>query len=195
MEHLIYIRPATEADAPLLARCVLMAFLVDMSHFDRTETDRILDGMTALCRRKDTLYSWKNSTIAMLDDHAAGCIISYDGARYAEMKSLSMPLLLEFMKPVWGNSFDQMTDETCAGEFYLDTMAVLPEFRHNGLATRMLRSQVAAAAEKGIPLCTLLVDPANPRARRLYERIGFKEDGKIFAFSEEYIRMIVEIDA
>ena len=49
----------------------------------------------------------------------------------------------------------------------------LPEFQGKGLGTAVLQHVIEQGARRALPV-TLSVVPANPRARRLYERLGFE---------------------
>lgn len=56
-------------------------------------------------------------------------------------------------------------------------IAILPEFRHRGIGTAALRWVLAAAAA-GRKRVSIHVELFNPGARRLYERLGFREAGR-----------------
>lgn len=53
-------------------------------------------------------------------------------------------------------------------------VAVLPGWRGRGIGTALVRELVARCASVGAPALSLSVQRANP-ARRLYERLGFRE--------------------
>ena len=67
-----------------------------------------------------------------------------------------------------------MDDETQAGELYLDSLAVLPEYRRRGIANRLIRATKERADKMGLPCVGLLVDKGNPDGEALYASIGFK---------------------
>jgi ribosomal protein S18 acetylase RimI-like enzyme len=59
--------------------------------------------------------------------------------------------------------------------WYVNVLAVLPEFRGRGLGTRLLTiaEQMALRLDKrGL---SIIVSDANLDARRLYERVGYRE--------------------
>ena len=64
-------------------------------------------------------------------------------------------------------------DETEAGELYLDSLAVRPDYQGQGIATRLLQAAADKAAAMGIGAVGLLVDDNNPKAEKLYHRCGF----------------------
>lgn len=59
-------------------------------------------------------------------------------------------------------------------------MATRPDARRRGHATRVLRSLLAAGAARKLDGYWLLVTAANPGARELYARSGFREAGRYF---------------
>ena len=67
-----------------------------------------------------------------------------------------------------------MDDETQAGELYLDSLAVLPEYRRQGIASRLIKATKERANEMGLPCVGLLVDKGNPSGEALYTSVGFR---------------------
>ena len=60
---------------------------------------------------------------------------------------------------------------------YVVTLDVAPEARGQGVATRLMRAQEAAAAEQGAMSMILHVFYANAAAISLYERLGYRSVG------------------
>jgi len=55
---------------------------------------------------------------------------------------------------------------------YIVELQVLPELQGRGIGTAVVRKVIEQGANRGVPV-TLSVVPGNPRAKRLYERLGF----------------------
>jgi ribosomal protein S18 acetylase RimI-like enzyme len=79
---------------------------------------------------------------------------------------------------------------------HLDTLAVHPDARGQGIGTQLIQAVEALAQSEGKGRVTLEVEDINPRARRLYEQLGFVEDkfeklpwpwSKAFAFAGSYV--------
>jgi ribosomal protein S18 acetylase RimI-like enzyme len=62
-----------------------------------------------------------------------------------------------------------------ADTVHLAQIAVSPDARRRGLASRLIAASLAAALGEGCTRATLLVGEHNPGARRLYDRLGFEE--------------------
>jgi ribosomal protein S18 acetylase RimI-like enzyme len=56
---------------------------------------------------------------------------------------------------------------------YLADLQILPELQGLGIGTAVVRGLIAQAETLGVPV-GLVVQQTNARARRLYERLGFK---------------------
>lgn len=61
---------------------------------------------------------------------------------------------------------------------YFYSLRVLEMFRGHGLGTRLIAEAEALAAEAGCRGVTIAAAKDNPRARRLYERLGFRMVGE-----------------
>jgi len=70
------------------------------------------------------------------------------------------------------------------GELYVAEIQVAPEFQGGGLGTALMRTVMAEAAARGVPV-TLQVLKANLGARRLYDRLGFHATGE----ADPHVRM------
>jgi ribosomal protein S18 acetylase RimI-like enzyme len=64
-------------------------------------------------------------------------------------------------------------------------IAVLPEFQNRKIGTRLLTNLIRESEETGIPLRHMIFK-LNTRARRFYERLGFrlKEDDRMYLLME-----------
>jgi ribosomal protein S18 acetylase RimI-like enzyme len=60
------------------------------------------------------------------------------------------------------------------GELYLDGVAVLDTQRKKGIGSRLISEFEKIGREKGYDRVTLEVIDTNPRAKALYERLGYK---------------------
>lgn len=158
----ISIRKASAEDAPLIALVLAMALGGDESH-------PLFDIFCRMAQRDDSQYSWRNTFVAEIDGAAAGAIVGYDGARLYELRRP----LEEAIRDINGGVFN-IEDETSAGEFYIDSLAILPQYRGMGIAKSLMEYVRERVFAEGFDKVGLIVDYGNPRAEGLYESIGFK---------------------
>ncbi|MCR4792768.1 MAG: ribosomal protein S18-alanine N-acetyltransferase [Lachnospiraceae bacterium] len=71
------------------------------------------------------------------------------------------------------------------GEGDIDNVAVLPEFRGQGVASALVERLVADGREKGVEEFTLEVRVTNAPAIRVYEKAGFVSEGIRPGFYED----------
>lgn len=175
------VRKATIDDAAFIARNVMEA----VGH---ASAEKALKTMTGICQRQDTLYSYTNTIIAMVDGVDAGSLTAYEGTNYREKRQISFSIFKEEMGDD-AMDLDDMQDETCAGEYYLDSLCVLPQFRKQGVGKYLLQQGIEYAKNQGIPHVVLAVEAQNPDAERLYRSLGFRKAGELFIFNGRYHRM------
>lgn len=168
---------AKKEHAPLIARSVMAGVGEEICRDfagEHHSLDDVEQLFTELAQRDDSQYSYLNTLVAVTDNgEAVGACISYDGAKLEELRKP----FFEAVSRLLDKDMSDVQDETDSSEFYLDTLAVLPEYRKQGIASALLRASVEKARAAGKP-AGLLVEKENVRARRLYESLGFKPVGE-----------------
>lgn len=158
----VEIRPATQDDVDFVAWTVLTALDMDSGHAGLVRR---------VCADPESLYSWTNAIIATVDGHPAGCLIAYPGDRYLDMRRHTWPRLwVDLDAEVIHNS----AIETGPGEFYLDSLAVLPQYRGQlRIGARLIDYDIALAWARGYDSVTILGSDHKPRLQAYYESLGF----------------------
>lgn len=66
-------------------------------------------------------------------------------------------------------------------QLHLEVLAVHEQYRNQGIGTTLLHATIAFAQQQGLSQIRLEVVNTNPKAKKLYERIGFQkvQDHKI----------------
>ena len=183
----LVIRDAVVTDAPFIARVVLAGIdMLDLGDVIPTEQQPIFEHVVALCRMDDTLYSFRNTSIAEVQGTVVGALVAYDGARYAALRAKTFGLVQQTS----GMDLNQNAMETGPGEFYLDSMAVLSDFRGAGIGKMLMRNRMDYALDNGFQKITLLVDKDKPRLQEYYESVGFVFSEELFVFGSWYNKLI-----
>lgn len=144
-------RHATIADAPLLERLFRESFTDTFGHLYAPED---LAAFLADC----TVPVWESR----LADPAAEVLIASEGDEPAG-----------FVRVGPGSVPKQRPE----GSLELCQLYLLPPFKGRGLARPLLEWAIGRARERGARHLYLTVFTDNPRARRLYQRYGFVEEG------------------
>lgn len=167
---------ATKEQASEIARLIMMAMTDNCCLYfcgDGYGLEDFRKMMTMLVEREDSQYSYRNTLVAMDGDKVVGTSVSYDGGRLRELRQA----FIEAAKEHLGKDHSDMDDETQAGELYLDSLAVLPEYRRQGIARALLLATKERADQHGLPYLGLLVDTGNPNGEALYSSVGFRYAG------------------
>ena len=128
----IIVRPATPEDAPIIAAALTMALGKETMKLYCGENYQ--DVLEELVRMENTQYSYRNALVADVNGTPAGAIVGYDGARLHELRRPTLRRIEERT----GQTFEGVEDETHPGEYYLDSLGVLPEYRRLGIGGRLL---------------------------------------------------------
>ncbi|MBD5269571.1 MAG: GNAT family N-acetyltransferase [Bacteroides sp.] len=184
----ITIREAEKEDAPFIGNAITMAIgdelAAELGGPDHNVED-VENLFISLARRKDSQYSYLNSLVAEDErGNVAGVIVSYDGAKLRKLrKSFFNEARIAIGLDIDIDNLDNVTDETGPEEYYLDSLAVFPDYRGNGIAAQLIDEASKKADLCGKP-AGLLCSKTNDKARRLYERIGFRPVGERYFAGE-----------
>ncbi|WP_088347048.1 MULTISPECIES: GNAT family N-acetyltransferase [Rhodomicrobium] len=120
--------------------------------------------------REEGSFSYRNAVVAEIGGACAACLIGYpqpsepEPIDYAAMPPMFVPL--------------QELENLAPATWYVNVLAAFPDYRGQGLGTRLLAlaEQLARAARRrGL---SVIVSDANDGARRLYLRCDYVEAGE-----------------
>lgn len=164
------IRSATIKDSESIIAYLLLAmediiyeFIGEKNH------GKAVEFMRNFTEKESNQYSFQNCWVVEdnLEIIAAACL--YDGANLQVLrKPIEQYIQLHFNK-----EFNH-GDETQAGEFYIDCIAVNPECQGRGIGTKLLQFLIDEYVSRQELTLGLLVDKENPNAKRLYLKLGFE---------------------
>ncbi|MCM1452647.1 MAG: GNAT family N-acetyltransferase [Clostridium sp.] len=164
------IRKGLKGDAGLIADAVAMAIGYDGAK--EYVGDKFFVGLEEAAQREDTQYSYRNALVAVVGGKPVGAIVGYDGGKLKELRDASLSVIRKYQPGLVITE-----DETEDGEFYLDSLCVLPEYRGNGIGRRLIEAMIDKGMQEGHRRFGLLVDFENPKAEKLYVELGFKQVG------------------
>ena len=170
---MIEVREASKSQAAEIARLIMTAMTDDCCLYFCEEGYGLEDFcrmMTMLVEHENSQYSYRNTMVALDANRVVGISVSYDGGRLHELRRA----FIEAAKEHIGKDHSGMDDETQAGELYLDSLAVLPEYRRRGIARKLLLATKERANCLGLPCVGLLVDKDNHIGEALYASVGFR---------------------
>lgn len=192
---MINIRQAAIADSSEIAGLIMEAMNPECCKWfygpEHTDID-FHSFLSELVEATNTQYSYLNTLVAEDNDtkEVAGMLVSYDGAKLHQLREP----FIEGVKREFGRDFSHISDETQAGELYFDSLCVKEMYRHQGIATRLLKAGIEKAHQMHQPYAGLLVDKINPKAEHLYTSLGFKVVGENSWGGHAMKHMVYKID-
>ena len=175
------IREATAKDTDFVAKTVLTALDMDTSD---------LEWVKASCADPKSMYSWNKALIAEVESKPVGCIISYRGDDYLPIREYTWSRLWKGVDP---EVISRSAIETYPGEYYLDSLAVEPDYRGHGLGKDLMRAAIDYGVSLGYRKFALLVAVEKPKLKDYYASLGFKEVGRVNFFGHRYHRMTLSL--
>ncbi len=137
-------------------------------------------------RSTDMLYTHKNTRIAEIGGSTAASLLSYPGEIYKNVRDRTF-------RKLWPEYFIEHSgddQETGPGEYYLDSLAVLPPYRNRGIGRALMEDGIRKGIALGYNRITLVADSEMPHLIRLYESVGFLPAGRCHAFGVEFQKMV-----
>jgi len=128
--------------------------------------------MISLVEAEVSQYSYKNTLVATVSGKVVGIAVNYDGGRLKRLRRAFIAAAKEYL----GKDHTDIDDETQPGELYLDSLAVLPEYRRLGIARKLVMTTKKRAERMRLRL-GLLVDKDNPVGEAFYTSVDFQYEG------------------
>ncbi len=174
-DRMTEIREATKNQAAEIADLIMIAMTDECCLYFCGEgygLDDFRKMMISLVEADVSQYSYKNTLVAMDGKKVVGVAVSYDGGRLRKLRRAFIAAAKEYL----GKDHTGMDDETQSGELYLDSLAVLPEYRRLGIAKKLVMTAKKRADRMRLRL-GLLVDKDNPVGEAFYTHVGFQYEG------------------
>ena len=175
------IRPAQIEDAATAAELIqktMEGYGDVMLGLDNRE--RALKVIAGFFRKGNNRFSHRLTYLAEVDGHTAGLLLVFPGR---DTFKLVLPMAWQIFS--FFNPWELLRlavraplavdgEETRPDEFYVSHLAVLPEFRRQGVGRALLNHADALARSSGLTKCSLCVDIDNPNAQQLYLSQGYQ---------------------
>lgn len=137
---------------------------------------------------KGNIYSFENTIVGEDENGIIGSITGYDGSKF---KKLRKPFI-DYMKS--NHAFNsELASETAKGEFYIDTISVIPYRQGYGIGSLLINEMINYASKSGHKKVGLLVDKNNPKAKKLYLKLGFEPSGEKTLLGTKYEHLVFTV--
>lgn len=119
-------------------------------------------------------FAAEQALIAVQDDRLVGLAGIQHGRPFINVRFKTYVRVFGWFTAVWHYALGSMLHRKARpGELVMDGIAVDETVRGQGVGTKLLNGVIEFAREHGYQTVRLDVVDTNPRARQLYERVGF----------------------
>ena len=180
------IRPAARDDIPDLSKLLILAAggIIDALYHGLIPGKPTNEIVERRLQREGTTGSFENCWVATHDGRVAGELHAYpmDDLKNDPPDDLIPEERFAVLEP-----FDRF-DPLAAGSYYVNVVAVYPEFQGRGIGTKLLDLARAQAEARGFDKLSIVVAEENAGAVRLYRRAGYLEAARHPSARHELIR-------
>lgn len=166
------IRNATAEDAALLVNVIDMASEGLIPAFWDEFAPEDMDGNAvglAMVTAEDGEFCYHHGFVVEVDGAECGGMIGYPLPTSPEPAGPEVPAIFVPVKEL---------ENLVPGYWYINVVAIMPEYRGQGLGTALLREAEVQAQSSKCPGLALVVADSNLAAIRAYERAGYSEKAR-----------------
>jgi GNAT superfamily N-acetyltransferase len=163
------IRKAVKEDSKAIATLLLLAMEDIVYQFiNQNNYETALDFMLHFVQKENNQYSHENCFVTEENGQVVAAVNLYDGAK---LQLLRTPVI-NYVRVHYNKDFSP-EDETQTGEYYIDTLGVLPSQQGKGIGSCLLSFLIDQYVKQSHHTLGLLVEENNPGAKMLYLKLGF----------------------
>lgn len=189
----ITIRPAQKKDAKSLAPLIYSAIEDLAEHFTGAlSINQAIERLTVLIAKEDNRFSYQYALVIEADGNINGIGSVYPENVIDDLTYKTIELSKEFSWPIDKKREDRLLKDKEApkGTYYIDHLAINEDYRGKGYATLLIEAMEKRGKDLGHKVVSLLVDHNNPKARALYERLGYRFLSNVQANGHHYAALI-----
>ena len=180
------IRKARPSDSKSIAElCYIIWKDMELDIVQEISRERVIQAIEESIVNINYRTNYNNIWVYEQDDEVAGCIIAYEGSKELELEAAWNELPLEDDIKALGTPLP--LKESKDDEWYIEAVATFSKFRGQGIATKLFNYLIATYPDTK---WSLSCDYDNPRAKKLYERLGFKWTEDVELYGHQYLHMV-----
>ncbi len=193
------IRNAAQDDAKAFSELLFMSSSFLVSLFGSSESAALAN----MFRRRKNLFSHEHTKIAEIDGKIAGMLLSYGyRAKTSQEAATGFQLCLEMGFDIVSKltlfiRSGRLMDFVVEGDYYISNIAVFPEFRGRGIASKLIAEGEQSAKSEDARRLVLDTETDHEDAIRLYGKLGFEVVKKDYIDLDErkyFFRMSKKVD-
>lgn len=197
MMNRFIVRNAEVEDFEQILPLIIMA-IEDLANHTTNSNDytTISERMRAAYNTPNTRFSKEHAVVIEATDDNLGTIAGVGFAYPGRDIRLLTERTLEACQSVGATytkaEVQRLLDskEAEADEFYIDNLAVYEQFRGQGLSKKILTALETAGKQEGYQKISILADINNPKAKAIYEKMGYVADETYEFLGHKYYHLV-----
>ncbi len=190
------IRQATDHDAAEAAQLIYMA-IGDMINFftGEEEDSKAIKQMAKLFKLSENRYSKEYCLLEERKGQVAGAIIAYPAEEMSRLNEGIVSVLKESycghkdgLQALIANIMN--SKEAFDGEYYIDNLAVHPDFRGLGISKKLIEQAELKGKAMGYNKISIIAEEDNEKAYQIYKKLGYVKDCDIELLGHRYHHMM-----
>ncbi len=189
----IIIRPAQKKDAKSLAPLIYLAIEDLAEHFTGANSaSEAVEKLAILVAEEENRFSYQYALVLEEFGNIIGVGSAYSENIIDDLTYNTIELSKKFSWHINSKIENRLLKDKEApkGTYYIDHLAVNEDYRDKGYATLLIEAMENNAMEMGFKIISLLVDFTNPKARSLYERLGYRFLNDVLANGHSYVALV-----
>lgn len=173
----ITIRPAIKKDAKAISPLIYSAIEDLAEHFTgATSANEAIERLAHLVSEEENRFSYQYALVIEEDGNIIGLGSAYPENIINDLTYRTIELSKKFSWHIKTKQENRLLKDKEApqGTYYIDHLAVNEDYRGKGYATLLIEEMEKNAIEMGFKVISLLVDLTKPKARLLYEKLGYR---------------------
>ena len=159
-----------------------------------TNKKEIQEVIKVFYQQPNNILSYQNVDIAEGQNGVAGLVLSYPSDYYEQLYKFVAKKLPDIYQSDVTDFQSKViplfkTKEAKPGEFYIDSLAVYPQYQSCGVGSRLLKVAHLKSCKHGIKKTSLIVKLENKAALNLYKKHGYSIRGKLKKAENNYLSM------
>ncbi len=181
MRESIQIRPAQPGDAEVAAVLLYSAYTHThvTSPLREAHESGWIERLEYFFRQDGNRFSYQNIQVADQSSEVVGLVLSFEGRDEARLNAAVGSWLQR---------------EAQDDEWYIDALAVLKNWSHKGIGTRLLQIVEQQARQHHYPKIALHVAQGNKEALDLYAHLHYVVTRQTFLYQRPHVRMVKTLE-
>jgi ribosomal protein S18 acetylase RimI-like enzyme len=177
MQDSIQIRPAQPVDAEVASILLYSAYTHTLVTYPLLEEHASgwIERLEHFFREDGNRFSYQNIQLAEQSSEVVGLVLSFGGRDEVRLNAAV---------GIW------LEREAEDDEWYVDALAVLKNWDHKGIGTRLLQAAERQARQHHYPKIALHVAAGNTQALDLYAHLHYVVTQQAFLYQRPYVRMV-----